>query len=159
MTRDNSEDRSHHAIVTLVRGYEFVAEFPDVAGPSAMPPDEPQPLGGNRGPNAAAVLGAAIGNCLAASLMFCLRKTRAKVYGMPAEGVTHVTCTEAGKFRISAIDVQMTPEVGDADMDKLDRCEPLFEDFCIVTQSVRQGIPVNVTVKSDRPDRELQVAK
>ena len=91
--------------------------------------------------------------------MFCLRKTRAKVDGMTAEVMTHVTRTEAGTFRISAIDVQMTPEVGDADMDKLDRCEPLFEDFCIVTQSVRQGIPVNVTVKSDRPDRELQVAK
>ena len=35
----------------------------------------------------------------------------------------------------------------DEDTPRLGRCENLFEDFCIVTQSVRRGIPVNVTVK------------
>jgi hypothetical protein len=29
----------------------------------------------------------------------------------------------------------------------LDRCSAQFEDFCIVTGSIRQGIPVSVKVK------------
>jgi organic hydroperoxide reductase OsmC/OhrA len=63
---------------------------------------------------------------------------------------THVARNEAGKFRINAIDVELLPEVVQTDGAKLHRCEGLFEDFCIVTESVRRGIPVNVTVK--QPD-------
>jgi len=33
-----------------------------------------------------------------------------------------------------------------ADAGRLERCERLFEDFCIVTASIRQGIPVKVRV-------------
>ena len=142
-----SDERVHHAILTLARGYEFIAEFQDSPGSSAMLLDEPQPLGGNRAPNAAALLGAAVGDCLAASLTFCLRKTRATVDGMSAHVTTHVARNEAGKLRISGIDVELVPEVSAADAGKVDRCDQLFEDFCIVTQSIRQGIPVNVTVK------------
>jgi len=142
-----TNDRDYHVSLTLARGYEFVAEFPDVIGSAAMLLDEPQPLGGNRGPNAAAVLGAAIGNCLAASLTFCLRKTRATVEGMTANVTTHVSRNEAGKFRISGVDVELTPNVADADAAKLDRCDSLFQDFCMVTESVKRGIPVHVVVK------------
>ncbi len=146
-----SDDRDHHVTLTLARGYEFVAEFPDVSGSAAVLLDEPQPLGGNRGPNAAALLGAAIGNCLAASLTFCLHKTRATVAGMTARVTTHVSRNAAGRFRISGIDVELTPEVADADGAKLERCDLLFADFCMVTESVRHGIPVNVTVKKPEP--------
>ena len=54
---------------------------------------------------------------------------------------------ENGKLRITGIDVELAPDVADEDTPRLGRCENLFEDFCIVTQSVRRGIPVNVTVK------------
>jgi uncharacterized OsmC-like protein len=143
-----SEPRDHHATVTLVRGDEFLAEFPDSMGSSAMLLDEPQPLGGNRAPNAAALLGAAVGDCLAASLTFCLRKSRTAVDAMTANVTTHVTRNEAGKLRISGIDVELIPEVPSGGVSRLNRCEALFEDFCIVTESVRHGIPVNVSVKT-----------
>src|SRR5262249_48109798 len=67
-----SEERTHHVTVRLKKGYEFVAEFPDVKDASTLVFDEPEPLGKNKAPNAAAVLSAAVGNCLAASLAFCL---------------------------------------------------------------------------------------
>lgn len=143
-----TEPQDHHANVTLVRGYEFIAEFPDSMGSSAMLLDEPQPLGGNRAPNAAALLGAAVGDCLAASLTFCLRKSRATVDGMTANVTTHVTRNDAGKMRISGIDVELVAEVASDAVRQLNRCETLFEDFCIVTESVRHGIPVSVSVRT-----------
>jgi organic hydroperoxide reductase OsmC/OhrA len=141
-----SELQDLHVTVTLVRGYEFIAAFPDSEGRSAILLDEPQPPGGSPAPNAAASMGAAVGECLAASLAFCLRRSHVPVEGMTANVVTHVTRYEAGRFRIRGIDVDIVPELAGDDGAKLDRCDHLFEDFCAVSQSIRQGIPVNVTV-------------
>ena len=138
---------SHHVTIRLAREYEFVGEFPDITGSPSILFDEPEPLGHNRGPSAAAVLGAAIGNCLAASLAFCLRKARVELDDLTAHVTTHVTRNEQGRYRITGIDVALEPEVRQLDRQRLERCQQLFEDFCIVTQSVRQGIPVNVSVK------------
>jgi uncharacterized OsmC-like protein len=147
----SEEARTHHATIRLGREYEFVAEFDDIPGSPSMLFDEPEPLGHNRAPNAAAVLGAAVGNCLAASLTFCLRRARVDLYDVAAHVTTHVTRNEQGRYRITGIDVELSPEVGEVDRSRLERCEQLFEDFCVVTQSVRQGIPVNVTVKEAAP--------
>ncbi len=141
------EARLHHVTVRLAREYEFVAEFNDPANAASILFDEPAPLGGGRAPNAAAVLGAAIGDCLAASLAFCLRKSRASIDGLTARVTTRVERNEKDRFRISGIDVELVPELAAEDRARLERCEALFEDFCIVTASVRQGIPVNVSIK------------
>ena len=150
-----SEQRSHAATLTLKHGYEFVAEFPELPVHATIVFDEPPPLGSDRGPNAAAVLGAAVANCLSASLTFCLLKSRVKVNGLTTHVVTHLTRNDMGKFRISGIDVELTPEVPEDDAAKLDRCESLFEDFCIVTESVRHGIPVNVKVTQQPHEGKL----
>ena len=142
-----SDERSYHTRVRLARDYQFVAEFPDLPTmPAPLVLDEPSPLGSYRGPNAAALLGAAIGDCLAASLAFCLRKSRVNMDHLQADVVTHVGRNEQGRLRITGIDVELELEVDDADGGRLERCEQLFEDFCMVTESVRHGIPVNVSV-------------
>ena len=141
-----SETRDYKVNLRFVRGYEFVATFPDTG---SLPPivfDEPAPLGEGSGPNAAAVVAAAIGDCLASSFAFCLRKVRLEPVDMSASVVAHVVRNEQGRFRISGIDVELAPEVLEHDRPRLDRCERLFEDFCIVTESVRRGIPVNVKI-------------
>ena len=91
-----SETRDYKVSLRFVRGYEFVATFHDN---EALPPivfDEPPPLGEGSGPNAAAVLAAAIGNCLAASFAFCLRKVRLEPLDVSAEVVAHVARNEQG---------------------------------------------------------------
>lgn len=144
-----SDERSHHVTVRLVHDYEFVAEFNDLPGAPSILFDEPEPLGGNRAPNATAVLGAAVGNCLAASLAFCLRRARMEVEGLTASVTTHVVRNEKGRYRISGIDVELTPELGAAgESPRFDRCQELFEDFCTVTASVKRGIPVNVSLRT-----------
>jgi hypothetical protein len=40
--------------------------------------------------------------------------------------------------------VNMFPQFEDTA--RFDRCRQVFEDFCIVTQSVRAGIPVDVQI-------------
>jgi uncharacterized OsmC-like protein len=50
-------------------------------------------------------------------------------------------------LRIAGIEVEIDPRVADADKQRALRCLELFEDYCLVTQSVRQGIPIQVTVK------------
>jgi uncharacterized OsmC-like protein len=146
-----AEDRVHHVTVLQARDYEFVATFDDVPNAEPLLFDEPEPLGRNRAPNAAAVLSAAVGDCLATSLAFCLKKSRIDLHGLTAQVTTHVTRNATGRFRITGIDVALAPEVGERDRERLARCEELFEDFCIVTESVRQGIPVAVSVKHAEP--------
>lgn len=142
-----TEEKAHHVTVRLERGMEFVAEFDDLPGAAPIYFDEPEPLGGNRAPNAAAVLGAAVGNCLAASLAFCLRRARIEIVDLTAHVTTHVARNEKGRFRVRQIDVELSPVLGAGEMTRVGRCEELFEDFCIVTASVQRGIPVQITLK------------
>jgi uncharacterized OsmC-like protein len=136
------EEKTHRITVRLTEGYRFVAEFPDIPGAPAIHFDEPSPLGSGSAPSAAAVLGAAIGNCLAASLAFCLRRARFDVTAFEADVETHVAKNEHGRYRIHDVDVQLRPTIEGAG--SFDRCADLFEDFCIVTASVQHGIPVRV---------------
>jgi uncharacterized OsmC-like protein len=149
------DTRDHQTTLRFTRGYEFVAHFEDGQDLAPMFFDEPPPLGDGNAPNAAAVLGAAVGNCLSASFVFCLRKSRLDILDLTAHVVTHVTRNERGRYRISGIDVEIKPQLTAVDEARFQRCEKLFEDFCVVTESVRQGIPVKVTVENPARVTEL----
>jgi organic hydroperoxide reductase OsmC/OhrA len=136
-----------HFTVTLSRdeGYEFRARFDDESFAEILL-DEPPPLGAGHGPNAARVLGAAVGNCLAASLLFCLAKARVDVGDLTATVTGTVARNEKGRLRITGIRVVLSPAVRPADRERITRCLDLFEDFCLVTASVRAGLNVQVEV-------------
>jgi organic hydroperoxide reductase OsmC/OhrA len=136
--------------VRLVKDFTFEARFDDLPGSAPLHFDEPTPLGDGLAPNAAAVLGAAVGNCLAASLAFCLRKVHIEPTSLTAHVTTNVVKNERGRFRIGSIDVEIAPELAGAAM-RFDRCGELFEDFCVVTASVRRGIPVHVRLAEPAP--------
>jgi len=140
----------HHVTLDLTGGFEFAATFDDVPERPSFRLDEPAPLGAGHGPSATALLAAATGNCLAASLLFCLQKSRASVSGLKARVAAHVGRNEDGRLRISHINVELEPDLRGDDLARLERCSALFEDFCIVTQSLRKGVPVNVTLKPRR---------
>ena len=137
----------HRATVTREEGFLFRAEFDASPGAPPLRLDEPPPLGQAKGPNAADVLAAAVGNCLSASLLMCLQKSRADVSGLTTSATVRMERNEAGRLRIAGIEVEIDAALGTGDAAKLERCRGLFEDFCTVTASVRQGIPVHVTVK------------
>lgn len=126
--------------------FEFRVRFDKPHHPSLLL-DEPAPLGKDAGPNAARILAAAIGNCLSASLLFCARKAKVEVGAITTRVSTQIARTERGRLRIAGVDVEIDPKIHDAEKAQALRCLDLFEDYCVVTQSVRQGIPVRVTVK------------
>jgi len=133
--------------------YRFDVDFemPDVP---ALRMDEPEPLGASEGPNAARLLAAAVGNCLSSSALFCLRKARVPVTGMRTEVRTTLGRNEAGRLRVHDVAVTLHPEVPDEDQARMVRCMDLFEDFCLVTESVRKGIEVGVDVRVEAPAAE-----
>jgi uncharacterized OsmC-like protein len=109
--------------------------------------DEPPPLGEGAGPNPARLVATALGHCLASSLRYCLE--RARVAGqVSAEVEVEVRRNDRGRWRIARAQAQLDLSgVDPAQRPAVDRCLQLFEDFCIVTASVRQGIPVDVRVR------------
>ena len=132
------------AHVQLVDGFRFTATFPDVPDATAITLDEAAPLGTGAGPTPAGLLAAAIGGCLSASLTLCLNKARLDPDAVNAHVTARMGLNESGRPRIEAIDVDLTPCFAGADNSGFNRCKTLYEDFCIVTESVRHGIPVNV---------------
>ncbi|HEU4973635.1 MAG TPA: OsmC family protein [Baekduia sp.] len=126
--------------------FRFLVDFHQDGVPPLLL-DEPEPLGAGAGPNAAHVLAAAVGNCLSASALFCLRRAHVDVHDLHTTVRVTTDRNEAGRMRIAAMEVHLEPVVGAEDQPRMRRCLELFEDFCVVTQSVRAGIDVAVTVE------------
>jgi uncharacterized OsmC-like protein len=132
--------------IEQVRDYEFRVKF-DKPHLAELVVDEPPPLGREAGPNPSRILAAAIGNCLAASLLFCARKARANIESLRAQVKTQIARNEQKRLRVARVEVTIEVQAPEADRDAVRRCLPLFEDFCTVTQSIRDGIDIEVKVK------------
>jgi len=109
--------------------------------------DEPPPLGGQTGPNASHLVAAAVANCLSASLLFCIAKDKAAKNSLTAEATCKLVRNENQRLRLGEISVRITLN-NDAlpAASRTKRCLTLFEDFCVVTESLRKGLTVNVSI-------------
>jgi organic hydroperoxide reductase OsmC/OhrA len=125
--------------------FRFAVEF-DAATLPTLLTDEPPPLGGGAGPNPARLLGAAVANCLAASLLFALRKFKNDAEPLRAVATVAMVRNAQGRLRIGRIGVTLHLAKAARDLRAIERVLAQFEDFCIVTQSVRAAIKVDVTV-------------
>jgi uncharacterized OsmC-like protein len=109
--------------------------------------DEPPSMGGSgRGPNAARMVVAGVANCLSASLAFCLTKSRANLQGMTTRCHGELSRNERGRLRLTKIRIEPVVKIPEKAIPKLERCLGIFEDFCVVTSSIRKGIDVEVQV-------------
>jgi uncharacterized OsmC-like protein len=132
--------------VDQVRDYEFRVRF-DKDGMSDLIMDEPPPLGRDAGPNPARILAASIASCLSASLLFCARRARVELGPIHTEVKMQMVRNQDKRLRVGKVEVVIDPHLREAEKEKARRCLEIFEDFCLVTQSVRQGIDVAVEVK------------
>lgn len=141
-----ADEGSFQIRMNALQGYRFQVNFeqPDV------PPllvDEPPPLGEGSGPNPSRLLATAVGNCLSASLLFCLRKAHVEPQAMETCVAGTLRRNEKGRLRIGhfEVDIEIRGEI--ESQARFNRCLDMFEDFCVVTASVRQGIPITVRVR------------
>ncbi|WP_367184599.1 OsmC family protein [Tepidimonas sp.] len=132
--------------MTLTRrsGYQFDIDF-GAEWPHLLS-DEPAPLGQGQGPTPSHLLLAAVANCLSASLTFALTKFKQDPGTLTAVARASVGRNAANRLRVQRIEVEIRLErPGDA-YEHLDRILGQFEEFCTISMSVQQGIPIDVRV-------------
>jgi len=119
---------------------QFGQDIPVLVG------DEPAPLGGGQGPSPVHLLCAAVGNCLSDSLLFALRKFKQQPEPLRCTVEAEVGRNAEGRMRVLQLQARLQLGVPAAALEHLDRVLSQFEEFCTVTQSVRQGLPVQLEV-------------
>lgn len=127
-----------------VQDYRFDVHFGD--GVPVLPADEPPPLGQGAGPSPVQLLASAVGNCLAASLLFALRKFRQDPGRLACDVQAEVGRNAQGRMRVLSMQATLRLGVPGPALEHLVRVLGSFEDYCTVTQSVKAGIPVMVSV-------------
>jgi len=142
-----SADEKEYAIrIKRLEGYRFEVDFgPEVHGKIFV--DEDPPLGSNDGADPSRLLAASIAQCTLSSLLFCMQKSRATVGDMEAEAKITFGRDENRKLRIMGISITADVTVPEEEKAKLDRCLPMFQDYCTVSQSVKRGIPISTEIK------------
>ena len=108
--------------------------------------DEPAPLGTGLGPSPVQMLCAAVGNCLSDSLLFAFRKFKQEPSPIQCAVTAEVGRNGDNRLRVLHMSAQIRMGVLAASLEQVDHVLAQFEEFCTVTQSVRQGIPITVEV-------------
>ena len=99
------------------------------------------------GPNPSRMLGLALLGCLSASFIFCLKKKNLTLDDLKAEAELTIARNEKGFWRVMKVDVDINIKISDpATRKRADQCKKMFEQYCIVTQAVREGIDVEVNL-------------
>ncbi len=146
-TRDNGSESQAVKPAVQIRqesGYRFANSFDP--GMPVLYADEPPPLGTGTGPSPIQLLAAAVGNCLSASLLFALKKFKQSPEPIQAVASAIEGRNEQKRLRVVRLHVRLTLGVPASGLQNLDRVLEQFEGYCTVTESVRQGIPVDVEV-------------
>lgn len=145
MSHVSLEEKRFTTRLERVKDYQFRVRF-DSPDMQDLVTDETEPVGKGLGPNPSRLLSAAVANCLSSSLLFCLSKARVPVIDLTASVETVTRRNGKGRWRIASLKVKLHPSLREEDLERSKRCLELFEDFCVVTESVRKGIDVQVDI-------------
>lgn len=136
-------------------GYRFEVDF-QLPQDTRWVTDEGPPLGSAAGPAPSGLVAAAAANCLSASLLLCLQKMKVPVDGLSAVVQGRIARNERGRWRLAGLKVRLEVETS-ADEAEVDRARAIFRDYCIVTESLQTGFPVESEVVVVAPSqRSLQ---
>ena len=132
--------------VELVQRHDYRFDVQFGGDAPVLTTDEPAPLGTGLGPSPVQLLSAAVGNCLSDSLLFALRKFKQAPEPIRCTVTSEVGRNADSRLRVLKITAVLTLGVPAAQLEHLDRVLDTFEQYCTVTQSVGQGIAVELQV-------------
>ena len=124
--------------------YQFQVDFGEGIPPLLA--DEPAPLGSGQGPSPVQLLAAAVGNCLSDSLLFALRKFKQTPEPLHCTVDAEIGRNEQKRLRVLKMTAALHLGVPASSLEHLDRVLDQFEAYCTVTQSVGQGISIEMKV-------------
>jgi organic hydroperoxide reductase OsmC/OhrA len=110
------------------------------------------------GVSSSRLLGMAVMGCLSSSFLFCMSKREF----IPDEFHADVEVVKGrngeGRLRVQEIKVNLYPKFSDPEAkNQLEECRKIFENFCTVTASIREGIQVTVNIIEDDASREISL--
>lgn len=124
--------------------YQFQVDFGEGIPPLLA--DEPAPLGSGQGPSPVQLLAAAVGNCLSDSLLFALRKFKQTPEPLHCTVDAEIGRNEQKRLRVLKMTAALHLGLPASSLEHLDRVLDQFEAYCTVTQSVGQGISIEMQV-------------
>ena len=124
--------------------YQFQVDFGEGIPPLLA--DEPAPLGTGQGPSPVQLLEAAVGNCLSDSLLFALRKFKQTPEPLHCTVDAEIGRNEQKRLRVLKMTAALHLGVPASSLEHLDRVLDQFEAYCTVTQSVGQGVSIEMQV-------------
>ncbi|MFW9989737.1 MAG: OsmC family protein [Candidatus Odinarchaeota archaeon] len=100
------------------------------------------------GPSPVKLLGISVLSCLAASLEFCIEKENFSLSDLDGRAEVTVARDRENFWRIKKIDVEMIPKIDNPELLKrIEQCKKLFEQYCIISESLKKGIEINVNLE------------
>ncbi len=136
-----------HLTWTSNLGFEAeVKDFPTIVI------DEPQQFhGDDRGPSSIEYLCVGIGGCMGTSLVYCLKRFKATFSKLAVKAAAEIHHVPPNRMlRVTALHVNFTITPNPATDDNIENIKECYEHFakyCVVTQSVKQGIPFDIKLK------------
>ena len=109
--------------------------------------DEPASFHGtDLGPSAVEYLLIGIGGCLGTTFIYCLQKNNIELetFKVVVDGkVSHTGPKMRLRLVNVDVDLKFTPKEANSDLE-INRCMKEFTKYCLVTNSIANGFPINV---------------
>jgi len=100
------------------------------------------------GPNPSKLLALSVLGCLAASFAFCLQKKNFTLSDLEGKAIILSKKNEKGFWRLKKINIKLTPKIDNPEMRKrVEQCIEVFEQFCFISESLRNGIDLEVKIE------------
>ncbi|HTZ61373.1 MAG TPA: OsmC family protein [Thermoplasmata archaeon] len=129
--------------------YEYTISFPGSSFPN-WTVDEAPPVGRDAGPNPVRTLAAAIGHCMSSTLYNTLERAHVAVAPIRTTVRATVARNDRGRLRVRNLTVELhTRPLREEDRASFEHCVEIFDDYCTVSGAVREGIPIDRSVRPD----------
>jgi organic hydroperoxide reductase OsmC/OhrA len=131
--------------ITLEKEMIFKCELGDIKVEECYIDDTNKDEVNMLGPNPSRLVGLAVLGCLSSSFIFCLKKRDFTLDNLKAEAEVKIGRNEKGFWRVKKINVNIDVKIDDPETRKrADQCRKMFEQYCLVTQAIREGIDVEL---------------